>query len=433
LACVLISVPAPLPAQTAQEIARQQELLQRIKEHELQQREMEQVLLMRAKEQQARQMQMEQLFRLTAEEQELHQMYLQQTQEVRQAELAKVQEAMFRAQMEQGGAAARYEEARRLYAASEQESRREQETRLMEVEERFKEQQARMRDRSDDVRARTQEAMERAEQEAKKYQEVFIQMQSRVRLGVELNIDQGEEFDGQGVRVAGIIEDSPAEAIGLEEGDIITHLGGHSLLEAIPEEADQDFDLDMSIPIQRLQALVGELDPGDEMDIRYLRDGQARTATFEAADVESPVFSVFTQGDDPTSPRIFRVGPDSTMEWHFSTPERNFYVRGPDRLELKELEGLRELEDLREFEGLRDLQFRMSELNFDDLETDFRGAYMFDEGEGPRAYTILRGAGRYGLELADLNPALGEYFSDSQHRRPSRRGQGGCRTDPGLV
>ena len=71
LACALISVPAPLPAQTAQEIARQQELLQRIKEQELRQREMEQVLLMRAKELQAQQMQMEQVLRLRAEEQSI--------------------------------------------------------------------------------------------------------------------------------------------------------------------------------------------------------------------------------------------------------------------------------------------------------------------------------------------------------------------------
>ena len=393
LACALISAPAPLPAQTAQELARQQELLQRIQEQELRQREMEQAL------------------RLRAEEQQLRQMHLHQEQETRQREFAKVQEAMFRAQMEQGEAAAQYQEARRLYAeasAAGQESNREREARLQEVEERLKEYQVRRLDRSDEVRARTQEAMVRAEQEAKKYQEIVVRMQSRVRLGVELSMDQGEEFDTQGVRVAGIIEDSPAEAIGLEEGDIITHLAGHSLLDPIPDEADQDFDLDISIPIQRLQALVGELDPGDEMDIGYLRDGQARSATFEAADVKSPAISVYTRGEGPASPRSYWVGPDSTMEWHFTTPDQEFYFRGDDLVELKELEQLKELEGLNEF------TVRIPEFDFQDLETDHRGVYMFDEGEGTSAFSILRRAGRYGLELTDLNPELGEYFSTNE-------------------
>jgi hypothetical protein len=335
--------------------------------------------------------------------------------------------------------AARYEEAKRLFeeaSAAGQERVDQERVRRREMEERLRELRLRLRDRSEDwreqsreVRDRARRALERAEQEAKRYQEVVVRMQSRVRLGVQLDGTQGEGFDAQGVRVVEVVEDSPAEAIGLQEGDIITHLDGQSLLSPIPDEADQDFDLDTSIPVQRLMALVQEIEPGEEVEIRYLREGQPLTDTFEAADVKSPTVTVLRRGEGPE--RIYRVWPDSAAQWHFSFPDstleweyatpdsvfrwhfsdperESLYLRVPKLLELKEMEGLKDLEELGE------LRMRIPELHLEDLETDLLRGYRFGTEEGPRVFSITRGAGRYGLELVRMNPGLGEYFSTEE-------------------
>ena len=58
---------------------------------------------------------------------------------------------------------------------------------------------------------------------------------TRIRLGVRLNSNQGDEYDREGARLADVTEGSPAEDAGLRPGDIVTHFDGLALVEALPD------------------------------------------------------------------------------------------------------------------------------------------------------------------------------------------------------
>src|SRR5690606_27412132 len=60
-------------------------------------------------------------------------------------------------------------------------------------------------------------------------------------------------------KISQVMEDSPAEKAGLDKGDIITKAG----------------DKDIADPSSLLEA-IGELKPGDEVEIRYLRDNKLK-------------------------------------------------------------------------------------------------------------------------------------------------------------
>jgi hypothetical protein len=177
-------------------------------------------------------------------------------------------------------------------------------------------------------------------------------------------------------------------------------------------------------------ALARELEPGDEVEIRYLREGRAEEVTFEAAEVDRP--GVWVYGDALEGRGVFRVAPDRKGVWHFRMPEgRAFTFRTPrfdstwvgrfhfDSLGLGELEfdslfmgeldfdtldfEVLKLDSLGTFEPLQDL-----ELNWD--RGPRRLAFRYG-GDRPLFSTIYTRFGFEGMELQDLNPDLAEYFS----------------------
>jgi len=204
--------------------------------------------------------------------------------------------------------------------------------------------------------------------------------EGRPRLGISVDVTAAPDAEVEGARVVDVLEDGPADEAGLREGDVITHVDGRSLSEPIGSDAERDFDLDGSVPAQRLLALARRLEPGASVEIAYVRDGRQRTVTVEAEDLA-----------DRWGSRLSVVRPDF------------------DRQRLQgDLERLRErLEELGD--GARAWRFRAHP--DDDA---------FFHREGPRGDVrifdpddafLLGGIGSTrGLELTGLNPALGRYF-----------------------
>jgi hypothetical protein len=194
----------------------------------------------------------------------------------------------------------------------------------------------------------------------------FMAGMSRPRLGINVSTEQTSELDARGAEVTNVLEDGPAWNAGIREGDVITAIDGQSLFDPLSGDREDDFDLDQSIPVQRLLALARELEPGEDVEVTYLREGEERRATVTAEDL---------------SDRTFEFAP------------------GFDAERLRDQ--LRPLEDLPRFQ--------------------WRGP-----GPGDPDVSILRGSpgtalffdgsrfGRFGLELVELNEGLGQYFGTDQ-------------------
>ena len=205
----------------------------------------------------------------------------------------------------------------------------------------------------------------------------FAPFGARPRLGISVSTDQEGTVDAQGARVTNVLEDGPAAEAGLQEGDIITRVGAQSLLEPLDADAEEDFDVDESLPVQRLLSIARGLEAGEQLEIEYLRGGERRTATVEAQELSGRSFA-YAYGFDPDRIRI-----------------------DAERLR----EQVREMRD-----GMQAFQFRFDP---DDPDAprplDVRGF----RGDVPWPMGPL-GSSRYGLELVELNEGLGDYFGASE-------------------
>ena len=108
---------------------------------------------------------------------------------------------------------------------------------------------------------------------------VFSLMGDRPRLGVSLDMGLDRDLDDVGVRVTDVMEDGPAEAAGLQAGDVIVSLGGQDLSDPLENREERRFNDDRSFPGQRLQVLARELEEGEPVEVGILRDGGAMTLT----------------------------------------------------------------------------------------------------------------------------------------------------------
>ena len=199
---------------------------------------------------------------------------------------------------------------------------------------------------------------------------LYTEQQSRTRLGLYLDAGQSRRFDRDGALITGVMRDSPAEDAGLQNGDIITVFQGQVLTVPLPDsDVERDLDLDQSLPAQRLLALARDLEPGQTVEIRYLRDGTSNMVSVEAEEFEFPEVRTFGSGQG----LFFGAGPHRNR-WSFGMDENfsgeladNFYVIG---------------------ECLADMQVRAP------------GAFNFS----------FDATSAEGVEFVNLNPELGEYF-----------------------
>jgi hypothetical protein len=84
--------------------------------------------------------------------------------------------------------------------------------------------------------------------------------------------DDGEQADDDGVRIAAVSSDSPAEEAGLRAGDVITEVDDESV----------------DTPVE-LASEIRSRDPGDEVTIGYERDGDERSVDVTLAERDDSV------------------------------------------------------------------------------------------------------------------------------------------------
>jgi C-terminal processing protease CtpA/Prc len=282
---------------------------------------------------------------------------------------------------------------------------------LREVRRLMEEQAREMRARTEEVRHLSQEQAEemrlRARDLVRDLQQVVIRTRARVRLGVELDPDQGPEYDRQGARVKGLMAGSPAEKAGLQKDDIITHLNGRSLLDPLPDaEREARLDPQESLPVQRLMELAGDMERGDEVEVRFLRDGRRDTVTFEVEDLgRGAGVTVLPRvlGGRDVIVRVPEVRLDTLRGgvFRFDPGLRFDTLRG----------GIFHFDPEMGLDSLRGSWFRFDpELRFDSLRGGVLRGFALGGREEP-IVGMLYGRTVRGLELRDMNPDLASYFS----------------------
>ena len=90
--------------------------------------------------------------------------------------------------------------------------------------------------------------------------------------------------DTQGVFVSGITKNGPAEAAGLEQGDVILALDG------VPMKSSTE-----------LRSRIGATAPGTDVEVRYLRDGKERKTSVELGQVTEEALAGGRQPDRPSA------------------------------------------------------------------------------------------------------------------------------------
>lgn len=105
----------------------------------------------------------------------------------------------------------------------------------------------------------------------------------RAYLGVSL--EEELDHDEGGARVTRVVEDSPAARAGLEAGDVIVGFEGRTIRGP-----------------RALSRALGDREAGDEVTVRYLRNGRERKATVELT----------SRGE---MGRVYAVSPESAEQW----------------------------------------------------------------------------------------------------------------------
>jgi hypothetical protein len=198
----------------------------------------------------------------------------------------------------------------------------------------------------------------------------------RPRLGVSIDATQSAGRDAEGAYVTDVMEGGPADEAGIRAGDVITSVDGHSLTSSMGADEEEDFDLDRSVPVQRLLAITRELEPGTSVEVEYLRDGRRQTTMVEVDDLS----------DRWGLPAV------ALPRWNERMRDR---IRTP-------------LDDERDWPRVPD--------------QDIGRQFFFRGGPGgpdvrvfgPDREILISGLHRDGLRLAEVNPGLGAYFGTDE-------------------
>lgn len=260
----------------------------------------------------------------------------------------------------------------------------------------------------------------------------------RAQIGVYLDMQQSDAEVG-GVAITRVMSDSPAEEGALREGDVVLSVAGVSVRERLDDAAEAELDGEKgSLFAQRFVAIVRDLEPGQEVDVVVLRDGDRRTLriTPRGASAVLGLSGALEEGFDIRLDE--EVVEDALRRAQEALEGREFELR-----EFQEEDMQRVQEELeRAEEKLRGLSFRFESEFEDDARdrlqrerlrffdrSDARGfpgegIVMFGDdpcvrlrsgsGSGP-AVTILGGGSCVdGVELARMNEGLSVYFGTDE-------------------
>ena len=172
----------------------------------------------------------------------------------------------------------------------------------------------------------------------------------RPRIGVMVDVNASDANNKLGATVKSVTPDGPAAKAGLEAGDIITKFGGTSL--------------GGENPGQKLVELAQALSPGDTVKVEYRRGTASKTGSIVAADLGGSAFA-------------WRSGPGNGYAVEMAPLMR---------------EQAREMAD--------------RELAFVDMNRAL--------GEMGRNFNVRFDGGVFGLDMAEMNAGLGEYFGTSK-------------------
>jgi PDZ domain len=154
-----------------------------------------------------------------------------------------------------------------------------------------------------------------------------IVMSRRARLGIKVNL-QARDTDSLGAYVESVSPNGPAAKAGLRSGDLITKLDGKSVLAG--GRAEQDADVRQSLPGLRLIELAARLEPADTVPIEFLRGKDRRTISVITED-EPDTFAEGPGGGRPFRMRFLRPGVERDQ---MPLPSADFMDMGPgDRFE----------------------------------------------------------------------------------------------------
>lgn len=180
------------------------------------------------------------------------------------------------------------------------------------------------------------------------------------RLGILVRDSVSATGEDLGARVVEVVPESGAEDAGLREGDVVISVNGMDLTQ--PDNGAR-----RSGASQRLVELVRRLEPGDRARVEYLRDGQRRTAEVEVEEDGPRHFRTILRNAAASMPHPDSLFPEGMLP--------------PDLADHPELRALQR-------EHIPQLRETMRRL----------GAEL----------------GLLGLELAELNSGLGEYFGEER-------------------
>lgn len=140
----------------------------------------------------------------------------------------------------------------------------------------------------------------------------------RARIGVAVALRDVEGV-GRGALLEDVREGSPAWEAGLRAGDLVVRVEDQRLDQALADRRlEEELDADDPLPVQRFLAVVRELEPGEDVEFEYLRDGEPRVTqvTPERGGAGLAVYRALEAARAPSAPRppramAFTWGADS--------------------------------------------------------------------------------------------------------------------------